>query len=220
MIVAVYPCEGPARKTPKAIEVWGQAFYTLKMRAVGVWLLLGALGWAGPKVRVSQDTHDFGELVEGELFYQGVVLRNVGDAELILGPLDPSCFCTYAPLFRDRLDPGEAISIRVCFDFTGHGGQWVRESLSICTNDPNRPWVKLVLTGYVRPRKPREASALEVLSGLYLLLDVREREEYERGHLLGAVNLPLGELPHFWNFLPRGLPLIVYGGKRGSPRFL
>ena len=30
--------------------------------------------------------------------------------------------------------------------------------------------------------------------GDFVLLDVRDREEYERGHLEGAVNLPLSEI--------------------------
>jgi rhodanese-related sulfurtransferase len=36
-----------------------------------------------------------------------------------------------------------------------------------------------------------------------LLLDVREPDEFARGHVAGAVNLPLSQLRARWNELPR-----------------
>ena len=44
----------------------------------------------------------------------------------------------------------------------------------------------------------------------YILVDVRENEEYRRGHLEGAVNLPYEEL--FWapELLPKDKIILVY----------
>ncbi|MBL4845770.1 MAG: hypothetical protein JKY65_09605 [Planctomycetes bacterium] len=56
-----------------------------------------------------------------------------------------------------------------------------------------------------------EAQALEAaLAGGALLVDVRTRGEYERGHLEGALNLPVGELEARLAELPRDRPLVVY----------
>ncbi len=187
------------------------------MREVlGAVILASFLGWASPRVSVPFETYDFGEIPEGLLFCQEFPLWNLGDEELVLGAVAPSCACTFAPLPQDRLAPGESVQVRVCFDSSGYGGKKVSESVSIRTNDPQKPWVKLSLRGYVRPAAPYEAPAKALFSSLYLLLDVRDPEEYGRGHLLGAVNIPSPELSEALGSLPRGLPIVVYGGKEAA----
>jgi hydroxyacylglutathione hydrolase len=42
------------------------------------------------------------------------------------------------------------------------------------------------------------------------VLDVRTAAEWSAGHLPGAVNIPLGELPSRLGELPRGRPLVVH----------
>jgi rhodanese-related sulfurtransferase len=55
---------------------------------------------------------------------------------------------------------------------------------------------------------PDEARRL-VQSGA-LLVDVRSREEYGAGHVPGAINLPVQELPRRMAELPRDKPLVLY----------
>jgi len=182
--------------------------------AVCFWAILalvGPGGWASPKAFLPMETHDFGEIPEGVLVCREFLLLNLGDEELVLGAVAPSCVCTFAPLPRDRLAPGESLSITVCFDSSGYGGKRVSESVSIRTNDPELPWIRLGLSGYVRPALPHEALAKELFSALYLLLDVRDPGAYAHGHLLGAVNLPFPKLSELLKFLPRGLPILIYG---------
>ena len=58
--------------------------------------------------------------------------------------------------------------------------------------------------GVVVPQVP----ATEVPAGAYLL-DVREDEEWDAGHVAGAVHIPLGELSARYTELNRDLPLYV-----------
>lgn len=183
------------------------------LTALAACLAVGVLSVADPQAWVPNSTKEFGEVVEGELFCEDFALTNVGTAELLLGPVATSCACTFVPLSRDRLAPGETIWVRVCFDTSGYGGKHVEECVSIRTNDPQRPWVRLAIRGYVQPAGPHQAPAKDLLSALYLLLDVRSPEEHGRGHLLGAVSLPWPELPQALAWLPRGLPILVYGGE-------
>ena len=44
----------------------------------------------------------------------------------------------------------------------------------------------------------------------FTLLDVRERPEYERSHLEGALNLPLQELDENLAMIPADRPVVVY----------
>ncbi len=52
----------------------------------------------------------------------------------------------------------------------------------------------------------------EVLNrgGDFVLLDVRDREEYGRGHLEGAVNLPFSEIERADEIFSRDQEIIVY----------
>lgn len=43
----------------------------------------------------------------------------------------------------------------------------------------------------------------------HVLLDVREQEEWDRGHAPDAVHIPLGELERRLDELPRSQPLVV-----------
>lgn len=51
----------------------------------------------------------------------------------------------------------------------------------------------------------------------YVLLDVREHEEWEAGHAPGAVHIPMGELPTRLDDIPEGDLLVVCrtGGRSG-----
>jgi rhodanese-related sulfurtransferase len=53
-----------------------------------------------------------------------------------------------------------------------------------------------------------QVPAIEVPAGAYLL-DVREHEEWDAGHVPGAVHIPLGELGARYTELDRDLPLYV-----------
>lgn len=50
------------------------------------------------------------------------------------------------------------------------------------------------------------------------LIDVREPDEYQRGHIDGAVNIPLGDLADRMEQIPEGHPVYVicHSGKRSA----
>jgi rhodanese-related sulfurtransferase len=52
-------------------------------------------------------------------------------------------------------------------------------------------------------------------SGTSFVVDVRQREEYERGHIPGSVNIPLLELPDSQELLPADLdtPVLTVCGR-------
>lgn len=56
----------------------------------------------------------------------------------------------------------------------------------------------------------REELAARANAGAVLLLDVRPREEYEAGHIPGAISVPLGELEERLAALPRETEIVAY----------
>jgi rhodanese-related sulfurtransferase len=75
--------------------------------------------------------------------------------------------------------------------------------------------VDQLLRTYITSRDELEpVPAAELLQraedGLVTVLDVRPAEEFAAGHLPGAVNIPLGELPARLRKLPKGREVIAY----------
>ena len=54
--------------------------------------------------------------------------------------------------------------------------------------------------------------AREALVDGALALDVRERNEFESGHIEGAVNLPVGDLATNLDKIPKNCPIVAYCG--------
>lgn len=179
------------------------------MRRTLAGLLLGFLGfsflvWAGPKLAVSEVFYDFGEVKEGILVVHNFILTNVGDAVLNFPRLpSTSCGCTTAPLPKNMLLPGESVALEVRFETTGYGGHRVVRYVYVYSDDPETPQLTLAIQGTVLPCEPYEDTAYMLRYRYRLILDVREREAFSRGHLLGAVNVPAGELEKAANWLPQ-----------------
>jgi rhodanese-related sulfurtransferase/DNA-binding transcriptional ArsR family regulator len=75
--------------------------------------------------------------------------------------------------------------------------------------------VNNVVIGYFNDRDSLEAiSRKELLKrskdGLVTVLDVRPSEEYEMGHIPGALNIPINEIEQHLASLPKGQEVIAY----------
>lgn len=172
---------------------------------------LGGLGKASPKLVVDQLVYDFGEVVEGLLVQHTFLLRNAGDAVLrFTRQPQPSCGCTTAPLTKMELAPGESLELRVKFNSSHYGGRKISHSVTVYTNDPKAEATRLFISGSVRKAAPHEGSASTLNRGFYLLLDLRSPEDYRRGHLLGAINIPFAELRERLPELPQDQAIYLY----------
>ena len=166
-------------------------------------LFLSLAAWAGPKLWVSEQVYDFGEVKEGVLVVHTFLLKNVGDAVLTFTRAPGvSCGCTSAPLPKTTLEPGESVPLEVRFETTGYGGHRTIKYVYVYSDDPEAPQVNLALQGYVRPHEPFEETAYMLRYRYRLILDVRDREAFARGHLLGAVNVPYSQLEEAMDWLP------------------
>ena len=78
----------------------------------------------------------------------------------------------------------------------------------------HRPHTELARRDYLGPEDTDaldiEGLVREVEEGHALLLDVRPREEYDAGHLPGAVHIPLEELGARLDELPRDREIVAY----------
>ena len=72
-----------------------------------------------------------------------------------------------------------------------------------------------VVVGYFNDRDSLEPVSRKQLlrrskDGLVTVLDIRPSEEYEVGHIPGALNVPLAEIEHFLATFPKGQEIVAY----------
>ena len=71
---------------------------------------------------------------------------------------------------------------------------------------------------YMRPKDPRNYTSIKVAEAYDLMkenrdvyiLDVRMRNEYRKGHLRNAKNIPLGDVDKHLSKIPRNSKVLVY----------
>ncbi len=169
--------------------------------------LLGIVfvGLSAPKIRVSAELYDFGVAVDGTVVEFTVTITNVGDQKLVISRVSYNCACTSYELPKRELSPGEAVLMKIRFNTTGYSRyvQPVSQTVTLYTNDPTRPQVVITVRGTVRTLSAYEAPATALYQNLFLLVDLREPEEYAKVHLFGAINIPLGQLEAWAEKLPK-----------------
>jgi len=131
-------------------------FSELGFRPDGGSLLLwdGGLGRLSPgeipkAVVVGGATYDFGVLHESGEGKHTFVIRNAGNATLVLRPGGTSCQCTLSDLKRDKVPPGEEAEVEVTYKISETADHY-SQSATIRTNDPVRPDIKLRVKGDIR----------------------------------------------------------------------
>jgi hypothetical protein len=105
---------------------------------------------AGPRIRVDPESFDFGGTLPGKTLRREFVIRNFGDAELVIEGISTTCGCTAALPAEDRVKPGGSTPLRVTFETRRYTGRVVREVL-VRSNDPQTPLLRIRVTATVAP---------------------------------------------------------------------
>lgn len=100
---------------------------------------------ARPVLDVPRLTYDFGETFELKEYAYAFVVRNRGNADLIIEDVKPGCGCTAAK-FDKVIAPGKEGKIELVIDGAKVQGQFSKAT-EVKTNDPDRPQLTLVMSG-------------------------------------------------------------------------
>jgi len=101
----------------------------------------------GPKLVADDAEFHFGKAITGGAVEHTFVLRNLGDADLVIDRVKPACGCTTAQNFENvRIAPSESVELPVALSLKGRSGSQ-RKSITVHSNDPEQPQFKLWITG-------------------------------------------------------------------------
>lgn len=91
-----------------------------------------------PKILVSEEEWDFGKVIQGEKPIHIFIVKNVGEGDLIIESLKPSCGCITLSISTTRIQPGESAELKVSYDTTDYVGK-DEKHIHIYSNDPQVP---------------------------------------------------------------------------------
>ena len=86
-----------------------------------------------PKIQMDEDSFDFGEMQQGESVTHDFVLKNIGDANLIISTAKGSCGCAVPEWPKEPIAKAEEATIKVTFNSTGRSGKQ-NKTVTLVTN--------------------------------------------------------------------------------------
>jgi len=107
-----------------------------------------------PMVRVEPAGFDFGKALPGRTLKKEFVLKNAGEAPLVIEGVSTSCGCTAAIAGATRLAPGRSTSLSVTLETRDYRGLVERRVL-VRSNDPRTPLLEVKVRATVEPPASR-----------------------------------------------------------------
>ncbi|RMG44748.1 MAG: DUF1573 domain-containing protein [Candidatus Dadabacteria bacterium] len=121
-----------------------------------------------PKLEIPNAEYDFGSVSQGTVVSHDFLIKNKGNAPLVIQRIVPACGCTASTLEKNRVAPGEETVVHVEFDTSGFSGEKYK-TVRLYSNDFDQPSALLALKGVVEPDvivEPRRVYFGEVVKGV------------------------------------------------------
>lgn len=88
------------------------------------------------KIEFSSTNFDFGKIAEGEIVERTYTFTNIGEHDVWLREVKPSCGCTTPEFTKDAIKPGKQGKITVKFDSKGRIGNQSKQITVITNTEP------------------------------------------------------------------------------------
>lgn len=112
------------------------------------------------KMHFPDKVYDYGFIMQGDTVQHDFYFKNVGNDDLVIKRVEPSCGCT-VPLYpKEPIAPGGEGKISVTFKSAGKLGRQV-PSIKVITNYKRA--IKLEMKGYVDAEREKKTPALPVV---------------------------------------------------------
>jgi len=90
-----------------------------------------------PNIEMLETSYDFGEMIQGESVTHDFILKNTGDAYLLITAAKGSCGCTVPDWPKEPIAEGEEAVIKVTFNSAGKSGKQNKTVTLVSNAIPN-----------------------------------------------------------------------------------
>ena len=90
-----------------------------------------------PNIEMLETSYNFGEIQQGESVTHDFILKNTGDADLIISAAKGSCGCTVPEWPKTPIAKGEEATIKVTFNSSGKSGKQNKTVTLVSNAIPN-----------------------------------------------------------------------------------
>lgn len=147
----------------------------------------------GPNIEVvGPGDWDFGTIQRQAIEYFDFHIRNSGTEELTLNRIETHCGCVQAWADERRVAPGDTLPIHVRVTASVYPGRTPRKTVTITSNDPDRPVLTLLVYGTIEDAftiEPALVDFKEVTPGTSPEIDVIVRANTEGAPRADTVTL-------------------------------
>ena len=99
---------------------------------------------SAPNIEMLETSFDFGEIQQGESVTHEFILKNSGDAELIITAAKGSCGCTVPEWPKSPISEGEEAVIKVTFNSAGKSGKQNKTVTLVSNSIPNTKVISII----------------------------------------------------------------------------
>lgn len=166
-----------------------------------------------PELAAEKLTFDFGTVMEGMNVPVNFTVVNRGSGEAHIQQVRTFAACVEArPPSKHTLAPKEKIQLEYIFESLGYGGATLNKQIEIHYNNRKLSPLKLNVRGKVLPLERHQAPLGELTYNFFVLVDTRPQESYTKEHIIGAINVPLENIPRWASEVRKSISdeLIIY----------
>ena len=104
---------------------------------------------SAPVASFNEETHEFGDINEGDKVECVFTLKNLGKRDLIIRNVKTSCGCTAVTPEKKVVTANESVPLKVVFNSKGKRGRQ-NKAITVITNDPKNPTTILRISTNVK----------------------------------------------------------------------
>jgi len=90
-----------------------------------------------PSFKFSEESHDFGKILQGETVSYPFKFKNAGKSDLVISDVSTSCGCTVPSFTKTPIHPGQDGTIKVTFNSAGKHGFQNKNIVIVANTQPN-----------------------------------------------------------------------------------
>jgi len=157
------------------------------------------------------ENQDLGKVREGIKTTVSFTLINKGDADALgISTHDLSKGGCTSVSRVSRIAAGDSAKLEFIFETLGYGGRKENRKIEVSYENPDHSPITLSVTADVLQTEVHQVPIGELYYNFFVLVDIRNKASFRKGHIAGAIHVPKEELLSWASALPKDFLIYLY----------